>query len=127
MFLERCLLPRQFLLWLSVLTAVPGGIWAVTKSDNLQIAALIQAHVSNMYDRVNQQRSMPMIGMSSTLPTMLCSANQYQRQLHLTPKGIEVIETATNPQMVNVIRDHAQEVTRFVTEGMPAMKNGRMR
>lgn len=120
-------MPRQFLLWLSVLTAVPGGIWAVTKSDNLQIAALIQAHVSNMYDRVNQQRSMPMIGMSSTLPTMLCSANQYQRQLHLTPKGIEVIETATNPQMVNVIRDHAQEVTRFVTEGMPAMKNGRMR
>jgi hypothetical protein len=106
---------------------IPGGIRAVTESDNPQVAALIQVHVSTMYDRVSKQQSIPMIGMSSTLPTMLQSENQYQRQLRMTSKGIEVTETSNDPHMVAVIREHTQEVTRFAKQGMPAMMNGRIR
>jgi len=108
-------------------TEIPGGIHAVTESDHPQVAALIQAHVSKMYDRVNQNQPIPMLGMSSTLPTLSQSANKYQRQLHMTSKGIEVVETSDDPKMVAVIREHAQEVTQFAEQGMPSMMNGRMR
>lgn len=106
---------------------IPGGIRAITESDNPQVAALIQSHVSRMYDRLNQQGSIPMIGMSATLPKMIQANHQYQRQLHKTAKGIEVIETAIDPNLVVVIRDHAREVTQFVEQGIPTMMNGRMR
>jgi hypothetical protein len=108
-------------------TEIPNGIRSVTESDNPAVTALIQSHVSQMYEKVNSKRSIPMIGMSSTLPTMLRSANQYQRQLHETAKGIEVIETSNDPNLVAVIREHAQEVTRFVEQGMPFMNNGMMK
>ncbi|MBI4781691.1 MAG: hypothetical protein HY785_10210 [Oscillatoriophycideae cyanobacterium NC_groundwater_1537_Pr4_S-0.65um_50_18] len=106
---------------------IPGGIRAVTESDNPEVVTLIQSHVSQMYDRVSQQQSIPMIGMSSTLPTMLQSANQYQRQLRITSKGIEGIETSDDPDIVAVIQEHAQEITQFAEQGMSAMMNGRMR
>jgi len=106
---------------------IPGGIRAVTESDNPQVAALIQKHVSKMYDRVNKKQPIPMIGMSSTLPTMTQAANQYRRQIRITPKGIEVTETSGKPEMVALIREHTQEVTQFVKQGMSAMMNGRMR
>jgi len=106
---------------------ISGGIRAVTESDSPQVAALIQAHVSKMYDRVNENQPIPMIGMSSTLPIMSQSANEYQRRIQLTSKGIEVTETSDNPEMVAVIQEHAQEVTQFAEQGMPAMMNGRMR
>jgi phage terminase Nu1 subunit (DNA packaging protein) len=80
-----------------------------------------------MYARLDQQDPIPMIGMSATLPKVMQAHQKYQRQLHKTAKGIEVIETAIDPNMVMVIRDHAREVTQFVEKGMPVMRNGRMR
>ncbi|HEY9661910.1 MAG TPA: hypothetical protein V6C65_25935 [Allocoleopsis sp.] len=106
---------------------IPGGIQAITESDNPDVAALLQTHVSAMYDRINKMQSIPMIGMSTTLPTMVEAADQYQRQFRMTDQGIEIIETSTDPEIVAVIREHAQEVTQFAEQGMPAMMNGRMR
>lgn len=106
---------------------IPKGIRAVTESDNPEVAKLIQTHVSRMYDRVRKQQFVPMMGMSSTLPTMIQANNQYQREFRITPKGIEVKETSNNPEMVVVIREHAKEVTQFAAQGMPAMMGGRMR
>jgi hypothetical protein len=101
---------------------IPDGIRAVTESDNPEVATLIQTHVSRMYDRIATGQSIPMIGMSSTLSTMAQSENQYERQLQITSKGIEVIETSDDPELVAVIREHAQEVTQFAAQGMPAMR-----
>jgi len=106
---------------------IPGGIRAITESDNPEVVTLIQSHVSKMYDRVSKQQSIPMIGMSSTLPTMLQSANRYQRQLRITSKGIEVTEISDDPDMIALIQEHAQEITRFAEQGLSAMMNGRMR
>lgn len=106
---------------------IPGGIRAITESDNPDVANLLQTHVSAMYDRINKMQSIPMIGMSATLSTMVQAADQYQRQFRTTDKGIEITETSNNPEIVAVIRDHAQEVTQFAEQGMPAMMNGRMR
>jgi hypothetical protein len=106
---------------------IPGGIHAVTESDNPQVSALIQSHVPRMYQRINDGQGIPMIMMSSTLPVMAQNADRYQRHLQLTRKGIVVTETSNDPDMVAVIREHAREVNRFVAEGMPAMMNNMMR
>lgn len=106
-------------------TNIPGGIRAVTESDDPQLSALIQSHVSRMYERVNQGQPIPMIGMSSTLPDMVQAANQYQRKIQLTPKGISVAETTTDPKLEPIIRAHGLEVTQFIEHGMSAMMNGR--
>ncbi len=106
---------------------IPNGIRSVTESDTPAIAALIQAHVPNMYQRIVTQQGIPMIRMSSTLPVMARNANQYQRHFEIAPLGLIVTETSDDPQMVATIREHAREVSRFVKEGMPAMMDGMMR
>jgi hypothetical protein len=106
---------------------IPHGIQAVTESDNPDVTALIQSHVPKMYQRLDRGQTFPMIRMVATLPTMFNNANRYQRQYELTPKGIIVTETSGDAEMVDVIREHAREVTGFVEEGMPAMMENMMR
>jgi hypothetical protein len=64
--------------------------------------------------------------MSQSLPTLFRRAADYHRQITLTPTGVVAVETADDPNLTQAIRDHAREVTGFVTEGMPAMMQGMM-
>lgn len=64
--------------------------------------------------------------MSSSLPTLFHNSTSYRRQLTFTAKGVVVTETSTDPRLTNAIRDHAQEVSGFVRDGMPAMMRGMM-
>jgi hypothetical protein len=41
--------------------------------------------------------------------------------------GPSMKKTSRNPRVAKAIRDHAQEVTNFVDEGMPAMMRAMMR
>ena len=97
---------------------IPDGIRAVTESDNPQVAALIKEHVPRMYQRIENGQGIPMIMMSSTLPIMAQNPELYQRQLEFTSQGIMVTETSNNADMVDLIREHAHEVTEFVEVGM---------
>lgn len=105
---------------------IPGGIRAITESENPQIAALIKTHVAKMYQRMDNNQGIPMMMMSSTLPTMAENSDRYNRELKITSKGIVVTETSNDPDMISVIRDHAQEINQFVKEGMPNMGGGMM-
>ena len=107
-------------------TELPNGIHAVTESNDPQTAALIQAHVSEMYQRLDQNRAFP-YPMSRSVPAMFAHSTAYRRKLEATPKGIAVTETSDDPTMVAVIRAHAREISGFVREGMPAMMRGMMR
>ena len=64
--------------------------------------------------------------MSQTLPTLFRNASGYRRQLTPTPAGVIAEKTSDDPNLTEVIRAHAREVTGFVTEGMPAMMDGMM-
>jgi hypothetical protein len=103
---------------------IPGGIRATTESDDPRVASLLQAHVGRMYQRVNQDR--PLTMMSRTLPTLFRNNKRYVRQLSVTPKGVSVTETSSDPQLVAVIRAHGREVTGFVDAGMSSMMQGMM-
>jgi len=49
---------------------------------------------------------------------------RYCRKLEVTAKGVAVTETASDADMIALIKAHAREITGFVDEGMPAMMRG---
>lgn len=107
-------------------TEIPGGVRAVTVSDDPKTASLIQAHVSEMYQRLEEKRAFPYM-MSRSVPAMFAHNTRYRRKLEAVPNGIAITETSDEPEMVAVIRAHAEEISGFVREGMPAMMHGMMR
>jgi|SRR5438309_3780756 len=103
---------------------IDGGIRTTTESDAPDLVALLQAHVSSMYTHLNQHAEVTC--MSSSLPTLFRNSSNYRRELTLTAKGTVVTETSTDPRITGAIREHAQEVSGFVRDGMPAMMRGMM-
>ena len=103
---------------------IPGGVRTTTESDSPDLAALLQQHVPSMYSHLDQGGEI--MCMSQSLPTLFRRASDYHRQIALTPTGVVAVETADDPNLTQVIRVHAREVTGFVTEGMPAMMQGMM-
>lgn len=103
---------------------IPGGVRTTTESDSPDLAAQLQAHVSNMYSRLGQGAEV--MCMSSSLPTLFRNAGGYRRELTLTLTGVIAEETADDPNLVQAIRAHAEEVSGFVRDGMPAMMQGMM-
>jgi hypothetical protein len=103
---------------------VPGGVRTTTESDSPDLVVQLQAHVSSMYSHMNQGAEVTC--MSNSLPTLFGNAKGYQRQLTLTAIGVSVTETSNDPALTAAIRKHAQEVSGFVRDGMPAMMRGMM-
>ncbi len=103
---------------------IPGGVRTTTQSDAPDLAAQLHSHVSSMYNHLNDGDEMTC--MSRTLPTLFQNANNYRRQLTLTPTGVIVKETAEDPHLTEVIREHAKEIDGFVRDGMRAMMRGMM-
>ena len=101
---------------------IPGGIRTTTESDAPELVAQLQAHVSAMYSHLNQRAEVTC--MSDSLPTLFRNASGYRRQLALTSKGVTVTETSSDPALTAAIRQHSQEVSGFVRDGMPAMMRG---
>jgi hypothetical protein len=106
-------------------TELPNGVRAVTESDDPETAGLIQAHVSEMYQRLDQNDIFP-YPMSRSVPAMFAHSTNYRRKFEAIPNGVTVTETADDPAMVAVIREHAREISGFVRDGMPAMMRGMM-
>ncbi|MES2406710.1 MAG: hypothetical protein V4528_05230 [Pseudomonadota bacterium] len=104
---------------------LPNGVHDVTTSTDPTTVALIQKHVIEMYERLDQNRPFP-YPMSNSVPQMFANPTGYQRKFEMLPDGIAVTETSSDPEMVAVIRAHAEELNRFAKEGMPAMMHGMM-
>jgi hypothetical protein len=52
---------------------------------------------------------------------MFRNASKYRRELRLTQKGVVVTETSDDPAVLSALQRHAEEVSGFVREGMPAI------
>ena len=103
---------------------IDGGVRTTTESDAADLIGQLQTHVSSMYTHLNQHAEVTC--MSSSLPTLFRNSNGYRRELTLTARGVVVTETSTDPKLASAIRAHAQEVSGFVRDGMPAMMRGMM-
>ncbi len=98
---------------------IPGGVRTTTETDAPELVSHLQAHVSAMYANLDQDAEV--MCMSATLPTLFRRATDYQRRITFTTRGVVAVETSTGPDLTQVLRAHAAEVTGFVNEGMPAM------
>jgi hypothetical protein len=78
-----------------------------------------------MYTHLDQHAEVSC--MSSSLPTLFRNSTHYRRELTFTAKGVVATETSSDPRLANAIRHHAQEVSGFVRDGMPAMMRGTTR
>jgi hypothetical protein len=103
---------------------IPGGVRTITESDALELTRRLQTHVASMYEHLG--RGAEVRCMSRTLPSLFRNADHYRRELQLTPKGVVVTETSRDRRIARAIRAHADEVSGFVREGMPAMMRGMM-
>jgi hypothetical protein len=103
---------------------VPGGIRTITESDAPDLVVQLQSHVSSMYSHLNQRAEVTC--MSDSLPTLFRNTTGYRRQIALTSNGVTVTETSGDSTLTRAIRAHAQEVSGFVRDGMPAMMRGMM-
>ena len=103
---------------------IDGGVRTTTESDAPALVALLQAHVSSMYSHLSQGAEVTC--MSSSLPTLFRNSTSYRRELTFTATGVVVTETSSDPRITTAIRAHAQEVSGFVNDGMPAMMRGMM-
>lgn len=106
-------------------THLPNGIRAVSESDDPRIATLLQTHVAQMYARLDSKNAFP-YPMSRSVPQLFAKSARYRRKLTLLPKGIEVLETSGDPEMVALIHAHAREIDGFVKDGMPSMMRSMM-
>lgn len=107
-----------------VVDEIPDGVRTTTESNSPDLVAQLQAHVSSMYSHVGQGAEV--MCMSQSLPTLFRNAGGYRRQLTFTARGVVAEETSDDPALVQAIRAHAQEVSGFVRDGMPAMMRGMM-
>jgi hypothetical protein len=98
---------------------IPTDIRTTTESEDPSLTAQLHAHVSSMYEYVDQGQEITC--MSNSLPVLFNNAKGYQRQLTFTSRGVTVTEASSDPALVKAIRAHAEEVSGFVKDGMPAM------
>ena len=78
-----------------------------------ELAAQLKTPVSSMYSHLGDGADVH----EPDPPTLFRNASGYRRQLTLTPAGVIAEKTSDDPNLTEVIRAHAREVTGFVTEG----------
>lgn len=106
-------------------TVRPDGVSTLTESDDPDVAKLIQAHVRSMSARVEQAR--PIHQRDPLFREIFRRADEIDMTYERTAKGVSVVETSTDPCVVELIKAHAEVVSAFVANGhAEAMKDHRV-
>jgi hypothetical protein len=100
-------------------TVRPDGVDTLTESDDPAVAKTIQAHVESMSARVIEAR--PIHQRDPLFREVFKHANQIVMHHELTPKGVRVIETSSDPYVAKLIQAHAEVVSAFIANGRSEM------
>lgn len=99
-------------------TEIEGGIETVTRSDNLDLVALIQDHARAMKRRMEEG-----FGLRHWDPAFVeifAQAGQVRLEIESLPDGVRVRETSGDPNVTLLIRAHGAAVSAFVARGAKA-------
>jgi hypothetical protein len=91
------------------------GVETVTESDDPTIALAIQGHAEAMHQRV--EKLQPVHMRDPLFAAVFSHAKKIEMKITKIPKGVQVVETSTNPYVVKLIQAHAAVVNRFVANG----------
>jgi hypothetical protein len=101
---------------------IEDGVRTVTESADPEIAAFIKKHVTSMYGRIKENR--PIHQRDPLFQALFEHADQIEMTWVETARGVEVVETSTDPAVVPLIQAHADVVSLFIKNGRSeAMKN----
>jgi len=103
-------------------TNLPDGIRTVTESDDAQAAQSIVAHVASMEKRLSEGRVFNLF--SPTLPILFEKKDKIRTKVEATDKGVTVVQTSEDAEVVAALQAHAMEVSELARDGMAAMMRG---
>lgn len=90
---------------------VPGGVLAVSTSDDPRVAQLLRSHVRQM--RASYERDEPIRTMDPLFRELFLNRERINLQVEDILGGVRVLHTSDDPQVVALIRQHAHH---FVSE-----------
>lgn len=100
---------------------LPNGIRTVTSSTNPDVMAALVSHVVGMIDRVEAKDDPQIMIQSPTLDIFFERAERLETTVDVTDDAIVVLQTSTDPQLVEAMHKHAAEVSDMALRGMDAV------
>jgi len=100
---------------------LPNGIRTVTRSSDPMVMDALVNHTVGMIDRVGQMDDPEIMIQSPTLDIFFARGDRILSEIDVTEDGIVVIQTSTDPELVESLYVHADEVTAMVERGMHAV------
>lgn len=106
---------------------LPNGIRTVTVSKDPDVMDAIVNHAVGMIDRVGQKRDPQVFIQSPTLDIFFLRGEGILSEVDITDEGLVVVQTSTDPELVEALHVHAAEVTDMANRGMQAVHEMMMR
>lgn len=100
---------------------LPDGIRTVTSSSDPEVMAALTSHVVGMIGRVEAKDDPQIFIQSPTLDIFFERAEALETSIDVTDEGIVVVQTSTDPELVEALHTHAEEVSAMAERGMEAV------
>lgn len=92
-----------------------NGVETVTESEKAEVAQKIQEHVPAMYERLKAGNGVRY--WDPLFAEAFKHGGKMKMEITKTPRGVKVVETSDDPNVVKIIQAHAEVVTKFVEKG----------
>jgi len=103
-------------------TNIDKGVETITESDNAEVVKKLQEHVASMHGRIKDSRRLRM--WDDLFVKIFDHADEIEMKVTNIEKGVKVVETSDNPEVVKLIQQHAKVVSGFSEYGFEeAQKN----
>jgi len=100
---------------------LPNGIRTVTETENAALRDALVSHVSVMITRVDAGDDPEIPIQSLMLTPIFEGGNTITTEINPTEMGVEVIQTSSDPKVVEALQKHANEVSDLAARGMDAV------
>jgi hypothetical protein len=124
---ELAALFRNFRTLSREVTNLPDGIRTVTTSSDPDVMEALVSHVIGMIGRVEAADDPRIFIQSPTLNIFFNRGAEIETEIDVTDEGIVVVQTASDPELIEALQVHAAEVSDMVDRGMQAVHERMMR
>ena len=100
---------------------IPNGIVTRTEAKDKALKEAIVSHVTMMVTRLQEGKNPEVIIQSPTLDALFDVYDEINTEIELTERGVKVIQTSANPDVVTLLQTHAAEVSDMSERGMQAV------
>ena len=102
-------------------TNLANGIVTTTEAEDEHLREAIVSHVSMMVTRLEEGKNPEVFIQSPTLDALFGVYEDIDSEIEMTDKGVKVIQTSSNPDVVALLQTHAAEVSDMAKRGMQAV------